>query len=128
MLFIVLRQTPTFLQVTLAKGLIGRNHIFTFNFPLGIDSRVKMISGIIIHGSYKRIFGVARDNICHVVSRDGLIWTCIMPEEWQQESSSNNFVHAIFIPKNIKGDLPEDKFVASNNDGTVSYGGKMKQF
>ena len=86
-----------------------------------------MISGMIKRGLYKRIFGLTRESGCHVVSREGLIWSCIMPEEWQQESSSKDFVPAVLVPKNIKADFPEDRFVASKNDGTVSYGGKIKQ-
>ena len=85
-----------------------------------------MISGMITRGLSKKIFGVTRDNRCHVVSRDGLIWSCIMPEEWRQESSSKDFVRAISVPRNLKSHLPESKYVASKSDGTVSYGGKMK--
>ncbi|XP_078369723.1 uncharacterized protein LOC144653563 isoform X2 [Oculina patagonica] len=92
----------------------------------GIDSRVKMISGMIIRGLFKMIFGVTRDNRCHVVSEDGHNWSCIMPEEWQQETSSNDFVQAILVPKNLKADLPEGEFVVSKSDGTVSYGGLGK--
>lgn len=50
-----------------------------------------------------------------------------MLEEWQEETSSKDFVHAILVPKNLKADLPEGKFVVSKSDGTVSYGGKIEQ-
>ena len=96
-----------------------------FNFSLGLDSRVKMISGLIIRGSYTRIFAMATDDRCHVVSEDGLTWSCIMPEEWQHESSSNDFVHAIFVPRNLKSNLPEGEYIASKSDGTIFYGGNL---
>lgn len=92
----------------------------------GIDSRVKMISGMIVRGLYKRIFGVTRNDGCHVVSGDGVIWSCIMPEEWRQESLSKDFVRAISVPRNITSVLPESHLVVLKNDGTVSYGGSGK--
>ena len=50
-----------------------------------------------------------------------------MPEEWQHESSSKDLVPAILVPKNLKADFPQDRLVAPKNNGTVSYGGKIKQ-
>ena len=87
-----------------------------------------MISGMIVSGLYKRIFAVSRNTRCHVVSEDGIIWSCIMPEEWRQESSSKDFVRAISVPRNLKSDLPESHFVVLKSDGTVSYGGKIKRW
>ncbi|XP_020603965.1 titin-like [Orbicella faveolata] len=92
----------------------------------GIDSRVKMISGMIVSGLHKRIFAVTRNDRCHVVSENGIIWSCITPEEWQQESSSKDFVRAVSVPRSLKSALPESHFVNLKNDGTVSYGGKYK--
>ncbi|KAJ7327768.1 hypothetical protein OS493_026647 [Desmophyllum pertusum] len=86
---------------------------------IGLDSRVKMISGMIIRRSYTRIFAMATGDRCHVVSEDGLTWSCIMPEEWQHESSSKDFVHAIFVPRNLKSNLPEGEYIASKSDGTI---------
>ena len=86
-----------------------------------------MISGMIVSGFYKRIFAVTRNDRCHVVSEDGVIWSCLMPEEWRLESSSKDFVRAISVPTNLKSDLPESHFVALKSDGTVSYGGNIKR-
>lgn len=85
-----------------------------------------MISGMIVSGLHKRIFAVTRNDRCHVVSEDGIIWSCITPEEWQQESSSKDFVRAVSVSRNLKSALPESHFVKLKNDGTVSYGGKYK--
>lgn len=84
-----------------------------------------MISGMIVRGLYKRIFGVTRNDGCHVVSGDGVIWSCITPEEWRQESLSKDFVRAITVPRSITSDLPKSHFVVLKNDGTVSYGGNI---
>lgn len=85
-----------------------------------------MISGMIVSGLHKRIFAVTRNDRCHVVSENGIIWSCITPEEWQQESSSKDFVRAVSVPRSLKSALPESHFVNLKNDGTVSYGGKYK--
>ena len=125
------------LQITLANSrpmrnidliLSANNHaiIGHLSFSLGIDSRVKMISGLIVSGLHKRIVGVTRNDRCHVVSEDGIIWSCMMPEEWRQASSSKDFVRAISVPRNLKSDLPESHFVVLKSDGTVSYGGNLK--
>ena len=82
---------------------------------------------MIVRGLYKRIFAMTRNDPCHVVSEDGFIWRCIMPEEWRQESSSKDFVRAISVPRNLKSDLPESHYVALKSDGTVSYGGYTKR-
>lgn len=86
-----------------------------------------MISGMIIRGLYKRIFAMTRNDRCHVVSGDGVTWSCITLEEWRQESSSKDSVRAISVPRNLKSDLPESNFVVLKSDGTVSYGGNIKQ-
>ena len=99
----------------------------TIHYPLGIDSRVKMISGMIVRGLYKMIFAVTRNDGCHVVSGDGVTWTCIMPEEWRHGSSSKDFVRAMSVPRNLKSELPESHFVVMKSDGTVSYGGNAKR-
>ena len=86
-----------------------------------------MISGMIVLGLYKRIFAVIRNDRCHVVSEDGVIWSCITPQEWRQESSSKDFVRAISVPSKLKSDLPESHYVVLKSDGAVSYGGNMKR-
>lgn len=70
---------------------------------------------------------MTRNDRCHVVSGDGVTWSCITLEEWRQESSSKDFVRAISVPRNLKSDLPESNFVVLKSDGTVSYGGNIKQ-
>ena len=85
-----------------------------------------MISGLIVSGLHKRIFGVTRNDRCHGVSEDGIIWSCMMPEEWRQASSSKGFVRAISVPRNLKSDLPESHFVVLKSDGRISYGGNIR--
>lgn len=85
---------------------------------------MKSISGMTVHGLRTRIFATTSDDRCHVVSEDGLIWSCIVSEEWQKELSSNDFVPAISIPRNLKSEIPQNDFIASKRDGTISYGGK----
>lgn len=84
-----------------------------------------MIFGMTVRGSYKRIFGLGADSRCHAVSRDGVTWSCILPEKWKRESSSRDFVPAISVPERLKSDLPESNYIATKTDGTVSYGGKV---
>ncbi|PFX22649.1 titin-like [Stylophora pistillata] len=93
---------------------------------IGLDPRVKMISGMTVRGLYQRIFAVATDNRCHVVSGDKVIWTGIMPEEWKRESFSRDFVPAILVPGKLESDLPEHLYIATKTDGSVSYGASAK--
>lgn len=86
-----------------------------------------MISGMTVSGLYQKIFGVTKSDRCHVVSEDGIIWSCMMPEEWRQESSSKDFVRVISVPRDLKSDFPESHFVALKSNGTVSYGGNIKR-
>lgn len=86
---------------------------------------MKTIFGMTVRGSYKRIFGLGTDSRCHAVSRDGITWSCILPEKWKRESSSRDFVPAISVPERLKSDLPESNYIATKTDGTVSYGGKV---
>lgn len=94
---------------------------------LGIDPRVKFISDMILRGLYKKIFATTSDDRCHVVSEDGLIWSCIVSEDWRRDSSSDGFVYAIMVPRNLKSDIPQVGYIASNSDGTISYGGKTRE-
>lgn len=82
---------------------------------------------MISRGLYTKIFAKTSDDLCHVASEDGLIWSCIVSEEWQEESSSNDFVHAIKVPIDLKSEIPQNNFVVSQKDGTVSYGGKTRR-
>ena len=91
---------------------------------LGIDPRVKSVTGMIVRGFHKKIFGMTSDNRCHVVSGDDLIWRCIASDEWQKEISSSDFMGAILVPRDLKSEIPQNSFTASKSDGTITFGGK----
>lgn len=105
---------PLYLWIVLSTGILS----------LGVDPRVKLVTGMIVRGFFKRIFATISDDRCHVVSGDDLIWRCIASEEWQKETSSSDYVRAILVPRNFKSEIPQNSFVASKSDGTISYGGK----
>lgn len=77
-----------------------------------------------MRGLHKKIYARSSDDRCHVVSYDNLIWRCVAHEQWKSDSSSNEFVRAIFIPRDLTSKVPQIDFVASTSNGTVSYGGK----
>ena len=90
---------------------------------LGIDRRVKIILGMIVRGLEKMIFAKTSDNQCHMFSVNGHIWNCIVSEEWEKESSSEDFAHVVYVPPHLKSETPQDGFIFTKKDGTVSYGG-----
>ena len=90
---------------------------------LGIDRRVKIILGMIVRGLKKMIFAKTSDNQCHMFSVNGHIWSCIVSEEWEKESSSEDFAHVVYVPPHLKSETPQDGFIFTKKDGTVSYGG-----
>ncbi|XP_068701761.1 uncharacterized protein [Montipora foliosa] len=92
----------------------------------GIDPRVKLVSGMIVRGLTTRIFAMSSDDRCHLISADNRIWRCIVLEEWKTESSAKDFVHAVFVPGDLKSQVPQKDYVASKSNGTVSYGGSAR--
>ena len=92
----------------------------------GIDPRVKLVTGMIVRPLYKKTFAMSSDDRCHLVSDDNFSWSCIVLAEWETESASREFVHAIFVPEDLKNEVPQNIFVASKSNGTISYGGKAQ--
>ena len=78
-----------------------------------------------MHDSRKRIYAVTSNNRCHVVSEDGLIWSCTSRDEWIKDSSSRDFIQAIVVPNRLKrGGVPQNQYIASTQNGKVTYGGE----
>ena len=71
---------------------------------------------------------MSSDDRCHLISADNRIWRCIVLEEWKTESSAKDFVHAVFVPGDLKSQVPQKDYVASKSNGTVSYGGNVDLF
>lgn len=78
---------------------------------------------MIVRGLEKMIFAKTSDNQCHMFSVNGHIWSCIVSEEWEKESSSEDFARVVYVPPHLKSETPQDGFILTKKDGTVSYGG-----
>ena len=78
---------------------------------------------MIVRGLEKMIFAKTSDNQCHMFSVNGQIWSCIVSEEWEKESSSEDFASVVYVPPHLKSETPQDGFIFTKKDGTVSYGG-----
>lgn len=76
-----------------------------------------------VRGLEKMIFAKTSDNQCHMFSVNGHFWSCIVSEEWEKESSSEDFAHVVYVPPHLKSETPQDGFIFTKKDGTVSYGG-----
>ena len=114
-----------------SKGCPGEHlifHLLKLNILcLGIDPRVKLVTGMIVRGQYTKIFATTSDERCHMVSEDGILWRSTVSEEWKKKSYSDDFVHAIMVPTDLKSEIPQNNFAASRKDGAVSYGVKSRQ-
>ncbi|CAH3026507.1 unnamed protein product, partial [Porites evermanni] len=104
---------------------VGSIEAVTVNFTVKerIDRRVKIILGMTVRGLEKMIFAKTSDNQCHMFSVNGHFWSCIVSEEWEKESSSEDFAHVVYVPPHLKSETPQDGFIFTKKDGTVSYGG-----